>query len=600
MSTARLLAILILSLTSAPALPALAQLEPLEPMPPELRVAPAPGRRAASAGSGGFCSAATVEPLGRADVRVGRLRDVLELRRIAAGEGTFSFENTAHLQTVARMTCAHRSDPGAAAWLTSYRQVLINGADLDDATIDGLLRASLSQTGRTWDFGCAASRREGEAAPRSTLPPLPLGATPDVALRRELLLSLVCDPNRVKPLGELIYWMDRPGGPDGPNAELPNVMRAVIVRIALATHQYRLASGPAEVRMGSAFTGWVIAGADVTAIDLAAARRELASSGFGPDEQVVGLARIARIRVAGLAIGQAWREAAAQIPGMESLVDELPGQARAAWAAEASAHAQALADAYAVETAWLAHDTRALQGCDTRMRAHWLAYARAQRPTTEAEVRALFDRPAGYLIGAAMMRCELELGRPGRAQVLFEILGRLVPQRGSRLAAVHALRRSVTELRERDPRFPISVEAIDPTRQIDYDADWVTSAHVGSWVTGEGIVGQVQRDGDELHITFRRATAQVPVYQCTPTGRIARIDREGRVEYEERCVRAGERTVDTTPEPVIVPADMAHGVAVGAWLHEQRGSEQALHGYPLEVRERPGTDPSAYLGVPLR
>lgn len=582
-----------------------AQVDPIEPMPPELRVAPSAGRRTAGPGNGSFCTG-NPPPLARNDVRVTRLRDVLGLRRVAEGQGRFDLENVAHLQTVARMTCAHRGDPNAAAWLAAYRQILVNGADLDDAAIDALLRASLAQTGRTWEFPCdgagrAGPRREGApAAAAGILPPLPLQATPDVRMRRRLLEGLVCDPNRLVILPELLYWIDRPGGPGWPDAERPHVTRAAIVRITARAWDHDAIDAAADVQLGSRFTEWLAAADDAALIDVGEARRELASSGLAPDMQAIALARIARTRVAALAIGEAWRAAARATPGMEPFVGEIPRQARAEWEAETRDHAAAIADAYAVESAWLAHDDARLRGCDARMRAHLVTYAASRHPRSEADVRALFDRPVGYLIGAALVRCDVAAGHPGRARVLQEILERLLPQRGPRMAVLHAARRAVAEVQERAPGFALRVEPMDPSRTLSREEDWIAADRASSAIAGQGVVGTLQRDGDEVRVTFRHATAQVPVYSCTPTGRIARIDREGRVEYERNCVVVGQETVDATPEPVTLPADLMHGVVAGAWLHMQRGDAQNLHGYPLEVRARPGDDPSSYLGLALR
>jgi len=138
--------------TSAAAQPASALT--VEAMTPDLRLAPLPGRRTANGFGRSFCSvAAAQEPLRTPDVRMGRMRDLLSLRALAGGEGRLDL-NPAHLVTVARLVCQVGSDPNLGPWLVGYEQALINGLDLDDAALDALVAAALTQDGRRWSLPC--------------------------------------------------------------------------------------------------------------------------------------------------------------------------------------------------------------------------------------------------------------------------------------------------------------------------------------------------------------------------------------------------------------------------------------------------------------
>ena len=209
-----------LSLTTAPAgaQPAPATVEPILA---ELQVAPAAGRRTVTVGTPTYCAGASVEPLRPSYLRASSLRDVISLRQVLAGRETFAFEAPG-FRTMGQLACAHGSDPATRDWLRAYRQLIVNQADMDDATIDGLIAAALSTTDRQIRPACASL----EQTP----------SMPQHERARARLLRGICENRGVAmPEHQALFWYDRVGGMMGPDASLPNLERLAFVENLLST-----------------------------------------------------------------------------------------------------------------------------------------------------------------------------------------------------------------------------------------------------------------------------------------------------------------------------------------------------------------------------
>ena len=562
---------------------AVATAQSVEPIPADLRLAPAEGRRTAGPGGRGFCPA-RVEPLSASHLQANRLRGLLDLRKVAGGEGPWKLDQVRDLKEVATLACAHGSDPNTRGWLTSFRQLIVNATAADDRAIDALLGGALAEHDRRWSADCDGA------------PALGNGSPPDARLERQFLRELACDEGSRVSLGKVVYWVDRIEALGG--GQLSVATRAGLVRQALRTWSHREISAPAEVRLGSGFAGWVAVRNDVAALDLDVARRELANSGLDATEQTLALMRIGRVRVAAEALGRAWTAAAAAEPVLAPLADELPRRLMESWRRDSAAHAEALGRAWAVETAWLSG--RTAQGCDEALQADLLAYLRQSPPADRDGLLEALERPVGYLLAAALFRCEKELGHEGRALALHRLIGDFAPQRGPRMAALNALRQVAGAAAARSRSFVMPLVSFDPAGQIDDAEDWVYLPFDQGGSTERGVVRAVQNVPLGVRITFGTEQVTVDQRECTPTNRIRRIERDGRVVYEEDCRTVGQLTLSVTPDPVLIPSAFRGGIRPGAWLDAVRGLRDDERGYPIEVRSGPRGNPVALFGVPVR
>lgn len=562
----------------------------LEAMPPELRVAALPGRRTASAGGRSFCPA-NVTPLGNADMRVGRLRDLVDLRGAVAGNGTFALQPQ-KLASIARLACAHGSDPNAAAWLTSYRQFLVNATALEDEAIDALLVAALHQTDRTFQLACSGVPHTGP------------NQNPRERAFAELLTNLCTGSNRSRPMEENVYWLD--GGAGLERHRTPNLLRAMWVHVAIDGNRYGRADlvKPEFAIDTAGREASVIAFFldDLGRLDLAAARRELDTYGMTADEKAFATVVLARVVVSATTFQQVLTTAFADDATTRHVVLETARAATEAYRVAASANEARLRAAWDVEQAFVARDRAPMSGCAAAMRGHFLAFARSLSPRSSAAAKTVVDSALGYVLTAALYRCEAGFeptGGDGRALALATILERAAVQRGPRVAAYNAVAREAEVTRAANPSFGMRVNIDGLFGMISGDYDW-TGTTAGSSSRGvRGVVETATRTGDAVRVVFRHETYQQPIYQCTPTGRIARIERDGTVRYEEHCVVVGHEPVDVTAAPVLLPADMAAAVRPGAFLEALAGSDDD-DAYPLLVRESAEGPELAWYGVELR
>lgn len=86
----------------------------------------------------------------------------------------------------------------------------------------------------------------------------------------------------------------------------------------------------------------------------------------------------------------------------------------------------------------------------------------------------------------------------------------------------------------------------------------------GNHTPVSGYVQAVTRKGDKSLVEFKTEYQNVDVpTNCYTTGRIARIQSDGRIEYEENCQYRTERQALPKPEPVLVPSREAAGIKPG-------------------------------------
>lgn len=572
----------------------------VEAMPADLRVAPIAGRRAATAQAGvpGYCAGATARPLRPNQLRATYLRTVMGLQHAATRTNSLELERATGFMAVAQLACAHGTDPNLRDWMQSWRQVMINATDLDDASLDQVLRAALSQTGRSFEVSCgtfagqSAVRREGGEG----------GAVGGRALRHEamradMLRSLACERAPLFEVDELAYWFDRGGGA---REEFPTLLRAGLVQTAL-----RL--GPAVIgrawdergttveQRGRDLLAWLFVRDDVGAIDLAAARQELARSGIPAESQAMALVRVARIKLLAKAVGEAWRAVAAREPALAPMLESIPNRARDEYRREAQENRAGLDRAWAVEDAFLQQNTSAMQGCSAPLLSAFTQYAQRVGARDERSVRALFDRPVGHVLGAAIFRCELAAGTPGHAWAFADMIKSSPIQRGERMAALQAVVRAVRQEVESNPRFPLDAGRLYLEAGARGGGDWIGDANSMSASTSAGVVASMRPQGDRVLLTFQQRRAIVPTFACTRSNRISRICRDGSVEYERDCVVNGQVEVDATSEPVAIPASMVGPIAVGTTVRAIR-TLQRPEGFAIEVLSSARTQ-LAFMGV---
>ena len=149
-----------------------------------------------------------------------------------------------------------------------------------------------------------------------------------------------------------------------------------------------------------------------------------------------GLPSPAPFRKARLAQAE-WDRIGERLPEVKAVFDAADA-AFDQWAEGYAANKDALEEAWALEDAWLTGRKSAMKGCATSLRSHFQDAATAAGVRSEQDVRALAASPTGYVLLAALYRCEAGLGNDVNAAGLHALLKESATQRGPRTAATLA------------------------------------------------------------------------------------------------------------------------------------------------------------------
>ncbi len=542
------------------------------PVPTEFRVAAAPGVRTVQPSAPSFCNV-EFEPVPDRDVRISRLRDRVGLRTFAQGRGRF-VEKWRDYHHVARFACTYPNDPNQQAWLAMYRQVLVNETGAPANLIDELLHFALTHS-----------------EPRPTLECPSLAPDRLATLiendRTAAIRALVCGGLGSGGAEAALWWLDRAAEEE---SELFRVATVFVFASWDGNFTESLASGTVDTEElltegGEGLARWIAIRHDGKSFDIANAIRELDATELGAREKLWGKLTIHRIRRKVQTVEHGWQQLANRLPELAPMLADVPDRAFREWTEAYQQHRARIDRAFAFEDAWLTRRRSNMEGCVAPLRENFFDYVESQRPQSKDELEALARAPIGYILLAALGRCESEVGSATNTTAVRRLLENAERQRGPRLAALRAVRLAVAQAREENAEFPFRTEDMQPFQRFPGERDWAEIVDTSTDYS-EGVVARVTRRGEVARITFRRDSYTRPRYRCVETNRIAEIRRDGSVSYRRNCVRAGTETITSVPEPVNVPAFAASQIRPGRHLQVFRGVDgDTASGFPLLVHD---------------
>ncbi|MCA9534663.1 MAG: hypothetical protein R3B40_24760 [Polyangiales bacterium] len=559
-------------------------------MPDALRLRAANGVRTVAPAAPGFCRPG-FEPLEAREARENKLRDVLNLRRLAEG-GSTNFKpahDLGDLTFAARFACSFPRDAHQQAWLAAYRQLLVNETDMPDTALDALLGYALTASDRRAELRCAGYAQD------TTMP------APERAARSAVGM-FVCG-NRGVQADEMLYWLDRAEA-------LPDeLLRAALVwnvaswdRAPYARPLGSAGIAPDDLLRDQELAGWVQVRHDGLALDPRAFEQALSASRLDETERVFARVQFFRTKRLAQLHDTAFRALGARVPELLPMVTTLGEAAFTEWTRAHTENRAAMEQAFEFELRLAQGGPGAVRGCAPELRRAWHDYLEGQRPASPEDVEASVDTPAGSVLAAAYYRCELEAGERAHAVALAQLLQPAQTQRGPRVAALNAVRRAAAVAVRDNPRFPYTARGLRPFALMRDGVSWVRDVGDYSSSVVEGVVATLTPRGEDVRVTFRTQRVELPVLQCTETNRIHRILPDGTIQYRRNCVQTGTRLVDVTPPAGLVHRDFAAGIAVGHALRAYQGSSnEDVRTVPLVAYADGGaTRPAAYLGVTLR
>lgn len=353
--------------------------------------------------------------------------------------------------------------------------------------------------------------------------------------------------------------------------------------------------------------------------------KELGSKGM--DEQALWSAKIkafATLRDLDRARAYIMRLSKAN-PGFEKIFIEAPAQGYANFSKVAKEGADELELLLAIEDKILREES--LEGCAQatyeKLRP-WLKSQHKKKKFTHFE-DVTFDDYEGSLILQTLVVCGANdtLNTPGMAKMLVEqYYNNTDSQRGPLTAAYKAMLDALNDYALNPPKKTNSFSrsrggSSDGFKQIDipglyptpiarplvppfshnFAYDKMNMAQVMKTIRGsmqpksfhvkQGTIQKISKaDGDRVKITFKQESYKSAIRDCKETGRIDRIDDNGRLVPQYNCKTVGYETIKVDPKPIEVPEWVTKDLKKGQLLvfyatREKAHKNQPSFGWPL-------------------
>jgi hypothetical protein len=485
------------------------------------------------------------------------------------------------LKQIAELACDRPDDAGRQQWIAFYRQGWLNLVGTSEAEDREAMAARLQLDAGDRALAGGVCKRLWHP-PADAAPADKLFAT----LRAQAIgcgglpMEVGYGTDGGDGMATASYWIDRA-------AEPPDEL----VRLAWVLRCFNPGTSSIDPATAHRALGrWSMCGHDALALD----RRR-----FDRAVDALGLPALGKVRAREMfaytqkllrSYRAAFKDLRAKDPDYGRILDE-PEQGFAAWVKLRADNRAALDDALAMEDSFREGDKRKLAGCSESLRATLAAHIASLAPRTKDDVGDAANDDVGQPVLRALIACDSLMGRHGLVDSEMKLLGLGRLRRGPRTAAFWQTLDVVAAIAADRTKFPVQPASFGgPLPRVRPDDDWMHVAYEATfnetnWDRDQlGRVTAVKPDRDGVMVSFKTETWKEPVSKCTETNRIDRITAEGRVEYRQRCVAAGTRTVKVTPQPVWIRKDLAAGLKPGVFMKWRRDNKpKPAMGFPMEV-----------------
>ena len=284
-----------------------------------------------------------------------------------------------------------------------------------------------------------------------------------------------------------------------------------------------------------------------------------------------------------------------------TILRKAPQQAYADWDKLVAQWKPELEHSEAFEMLLSAPSRKAMKGCSTQLLKDG---EKVVRQFKDANYREMIEKleadPIANLLFDRLAVCTAFEGIGGISGALKKIVEDSRELRGARSLAGYAIVDAVTSAAKDRPRLVLTVQNFRPTgfrgeRNLDdHDFNFHGSLAIESDRDRvvQGVVGSVTKTEEGMKITFKKVGFKFQNYTCSDTNKIARIADGGRIIYQQTCHNTpGTTSVDRTPDPVVIPTELAGVVKPGVFvsLEFSRGFGKSLvnTGAPMYTKKSP-------------
>ena len=256
-------------------------------------------------------------------------------------------------------------------------------------------------------------------------------------------------------------------------------------------------------------------------------------------------------------------------PVWKTILINAPQRGAAAWQAAADKHKDALAhsDAFAENHT---------KGCQKQLWGELLAIVKPlKHDSVEALYQSISDDPLAGLLLQRLIRCLGVEGQHGAATTLEWLGGSVRIQSGPMMAAYYSTFDAVSELGDRTRIKLNDVPFLsEPQRG---RPDRIDEANTF------GVMASVTKTAKGVHVVFVQKRIQTMSQKCVETNKADRVTDDGKIIYRQVCHDTGMVWVDTSPEPVDVPAQYAGGLKAGRYAKFEDANMSAHTAIPKSV-----------------
>ncbi len=287
-----------------------------------------------------------------------------------------------------------------------------------------------------------------------------------------------------------------------------------------------------------------------------------------------------------------------------------PQRGIAAWQAAAAQHKEAIERGNALEEAALGPSAKAMAGCDAALHKDVAALLKGIKShATVADVEhGVSENPVGGLLMSRFTLCMAADGDAMAARFIDAQLSRVRVLRGPRQAAVFAALDALGKIKEDRSKFPVEsskIPSIWAPRELEGRFGELSSKRskdaFGFGVfKGKGVIKSATKTAGGVKVKFASDKHKENTYNCVDTSHIEQIRSDGRVIYAQKCTVTGTETVDYKEDDILVPTELAAGLAPGRLVEFEvaRGKERLS--FPVRIySDKSGKSLAAWLGFEL-
>jgi len=259
-----------------------------------------------------------------------------------------------------------------------------------------------------------------------------------------------------------------------------------------------------------------------------------------------------------------------------TILRKAPQQAYAAWDKLVAQWKPELERSEAFEKLWSAPSRKPMKGCSKQLLEDGAKVAKQFKDVNYRDMIAkLEEDPIANLLFARLAVCTAVDGIGGISGALKQIVDNSRGLRGPRALAAYAVVDALSSAAKDRPRMVLSLDSFHPTgfvgqrnfEEHDFKFDGALAIESDRDHVVQGVVGSTTNTPEGTKIAFKKVTYKFQNYTCTNTNKIARIDDHGNVFYQQVCHDLpGMTTVDRTPDPVMIPTELAGPVKPGVFI----------------------------------